>query len=114
MKKLIDLQRKVVPEVLENMEKRYSILKEISLSSPIGRRMLAGKLNLSERVVRTEVEFLKEQNLINIDASGMFMTDEGIDVLENLSSFISEIKGRTKLEDILTKRLGIKKIVIIP
>lgn len=114
MKKLIDLQRKVVPEVLENMEKRYSILKEISLSSPIGRRMLAGKLNLSERVVRTEVEFLKEQNIINIDASGMFMTDEGIDVLENLSSFISEIKGITKLEDILTKRLGIKKIVIIP
>ena len=114
MKKLIDLQRKVVPEVLENMEKRYAILKEISLSSPIGRRMLAGKLNLSERVVRTDVEFLKEQNLINIDASGMFMTEEGFAILENLSSFISEIKGITKLEDILTKRLGIKKIIIIP
>ncbi len=114
MKKLIDLQRKVVPEVLVNMEKRYAILKEISLNSPIGRRMLATKLKLSERVVRTEVEFLKEQNLINIDASGMFMTKEGTDVLENLSSFISEIKGITKLEEILTKRLGIKKIIIIP
>lgn len=34
-------------------------------------------------------------------------------MLENLSSFISEIKGITKLEDILTKRLGIKKIVVI-
>lgn len=114
MKKLIELQRKIVPEILEIMEKRYFILKEISANFPIGRRALSYKVGLSERVVRTEIDFLKAQNLIVIDASGMMLTDNGNDLLEKLSSFISEIKGITKLEEQLTKCLNIKNVIIVP
>lgn len=114
MKKLVDIQRKIVPEILETMEKRYFLLKEISMSGPVGRRTLSSKMGLSERVVRTEVDFLKSEGLINVETSGMIITYEGNEVLENLMDFISEIKGISKLEDSITKKLGIKKTIIIP
>lgn len=114
MKKLVDIQRKIVPEILEIMEKRYFLLKEISMSGPVGRRTLSAKMGLSERVVRSEVEFLKSEGLINVEVSGMIITHEGNDVLENLMEFISEIKGISKLEESITNRLGIKKTIIIP
>ena len=60
------------------MERRYSILRQISLSEPVGRRTLSNILDISERVVRSETEFLKEQGLIDVAVSGMTITYEGI------------------------------------
>ncbi|MGL5642064.1 MAG: sugar-binding transcriptional regulator, partial [Paraclostridium sp.] len=40
MNNLIDMQKKLIPQVIELMERRYSILRQISLSEPIGRRTL--------------------------------------------------------------------------
>ena len=54
MKNLLEIQQKLIPEVVEIMTKRYLVLREISLNGPIGRRALATKLQNSERVVRTE------------------------------------------------------------
>ena len=74
MNNLLEIQRKIVPEALVLLEKRYSILNEISLSGTIGRRMLASKMNISERIIRSEVDFLKNEGLIAIDATGMMVT----------------------------------------
>ncbi len=79
MNNLIKIQQKLIPQVIELMEKRYSILRQISLSEPIGRRTLSNVLGISERVVRSETEFLKEQGLIEVAVSGMTMTQEGMD-----------------------------------
>ncbi|MCQ4699299.1 transcriptional regulator, partial [Paeniclostridium sordellii] len=59
------------------MERRYSILRQISLSEPIGRRTLSNMLDISGRIIRSETEVLKEQNLINVAGSGMTVTEEG-------------------------------------
>ena len=64
MKDLLKIQQKLIPQVIELMERRYSILRQISLSEPVGRRTLSNILDISERVVRSETEFLKEQGLI--------------------------------------------------
>ena len=56
---LIKLQQKIVPEVMSEMVKRYNILRAIYDNEPVGRRLIANVLQLGERVIRTEVDFLK-------------------------------------------------------
>lgn len=114
LQKILKLQKQIVPELVDTLEKRYTILRTIYYNAPIGRRMLATKLNLGERIVRTEVNFLKEQNLIEISTPGMTVTSEGITVLEGLKGFIHELKGLSKLEQKVKELLNIKKVIVIP
>ncbi len=112
MKSLIEIQKKIIPQAIELMEKRYAILRQISISQPIGRRMLSNILDLSERTTRTEIDFLKENNLINIAVSGMTITKEGKEILERLDGVMGEIMGISDLEVKLKDKLGINFVVI--
>lgn len=114
MKNLLDIQRKIVPEALVFLEKRYSILKEVYLSGTIGRRMLANKMGLSERIVRSEVDFLKDEGLLMINQSGMEITPLGIEVINELLEYISQIRGLSIMQDLLREKLGIKEVIIVP
>ncbi len=114
MRSLIDIQRKIVPEALMLLEKRYAILKEICLSKSIGRRLLAQRMDLSERIIRSEVDFLKEEGLVEINPSGMEITAAGLEILDLLGDHISEIRGLSEIENRLRVALGIKDIVIVP
>ena len=113
MNNLLEIQRKIVPEALVLLEKRYAILKEISLSGTIGRRMLAVKMNISERIVRSEVDFLKNEGLLAIDAAGMVVTPQGKAILDSLGEYISQIRGLAIMQDKLAEKLGIKKVIIV-
>lgn len=113
MKKLIEIQKKLIPEVLEVMERRYLVLRQISLNEPIGRRALANVLGLSERIVRSEVDFLKNQDLIEVNTSGMNITEGGIYLLDSLKEFIDEMMGITQLQEKVKNKLGIKKVIIV-
>ena len=59
MDNIINLQKKIVPELSDLLVERYRILRQVSHDAPIGRRALAGELGLSERVLRAQVDFLK-------------------------------------------------------
>ncbi|MGL5577008.1 MAG: sugar-binding transcriptional regulator [Sarcina sp.] len=108
------MQKKIVPELVEVLEKRYSILRTINYNAPIGRRMLANKLDLGERIVRTEVNFLKDQNLIEISTPGMTVTSEGIKILDDLKWFIHELKGLSQVEGKVKELLKVRKVIVIP
>ena len=114
MKDLLKIQQKLIPQVIELMERRYSILRQISLSEPVGRRTLSNILDISERVVRSETEFLKEQGLIDVAVSGMTITYEGIKLLDELKDVINDVMGLSTLEERLTQLLGIKKVILVP
>lgn len=114
MNDIIQLQLKLVPEIVDITEKRYSILRTIEFNQPIGRRALATNLKKSERWVRSELDFLKAQNLIDIQALGMTITEEGKGIINKLRVYISELKGLTNLEEQLRNLLGVKDIVIVP
>lgn len=114
MNDFLKMQQKLIPQVLDIMTNRYTILKQIYLNGTIGRRSLANVLDMSERVVRSETEILKEQGLINVATSGMKVTEDGIELLENLSDIMDEIMGLSTLEDKLKKLLGIKKVILVP
>ena len=114
MQEILDLQRKIVPELVEVLEKRYNVLRTIFYNQPIGRRMLASELNLGERVVRNEIDLLKSQNLIEINTPGMTVTKDGQHVLEGLKEFIHQIKGLNDIEKSIKSFLGLKDVVIVP
>lgn len=114
MNDLINIQKKLIPQVIELMERRYLILRQISLTEPIGRRTLSNMLEISERIIRSETEVLKEQNLINVAVSGMTVTQEGLELLDQLKDLMNEVMGLSKLQNRVKEKLGIKKVIIIP
>lgn len=114
MEDILTLQMKIIPEMIELLDKRYSILKKIYYSQPIGRRALSQQLALGERIVRTEINFLKDQGLIDINSIGMMTTEEGENILEHLEEMIHKINGLSNVEEKLQKYLGISKIIVVP
>jgi central glycolytic genes regulator len=114
MQSFIDIQKRLLPDLLQVLQKRYSILRFIGFMQPVGRRSLAASLGFTERVLRSEVDFLKDQNLIFINNVGMSLTSEGKNLLEDLEGFMRELKGIDVMELQLRHRLGIKKVVIVP
>ena len=114
MKDLLKIQQKLIPQVIELMERRYSVLRQISLSEPVGRRTLSNLLGISERIVRSETEFLKEQQLIDVAVSGMTITKEGAVILDDLKEVMKEIMGLSTLQEKVREKLGIKKVLLVP
>ncbi len=113
MNSFIEIQKRLLPDLLVIMQKRYYILHHISNMQPVGRRSLAGSLGLTERVLRSEVEFLKDQKLIHITNIGMTLTPIGEETLESLSSVMREVTGINEMEKELEKKLHIKRVIIV-
>ena len=114
MKNLLKIQQKLIPEVIDIMTKRYLILREISLSEPIGRRALAANLQSGERIIRSETELLKNQGLIDVNLKGMTITEEGKEILNVLKDSMNDVMGMNSLQEELRLALGIKKVLLIP
>lgn len=114
MEQLLKLQQKIVPELIELLEKRYNILRTIYYNQPIGRRVLANNLGIGERIVRTEINFLKNQNFIEINTPGMSITKNGEEIIDKLKDFIHEIKGLSDIENAIKESLKLKDVVIVP
>ena len=114
MEDLLKIQQKLIPEVIEIMTKRYLVLREISLSGPIGRRALANNLQNSERIIRTETELLKQQGLIDVASKGMTITQEGQQLLKDLKDAMRDVIGINQLQEEIRQNLGIKKVILIP
>ena len=113
MQLLLDIQKKLLPDVLDVMVKRYRILHNIKLMQPIGRRNLSANLQLSERVLRGEVTFLKEQGLVHFASAGMSVTEEGEQLFLKLEDVMRELLGLRKLEVSLEEKLGVKQVLVV-
>ncbi len=113
MKTLLEYQKKLLPDLLQVMQNRYEILRHIRTMQPIGRRSLAVSVGLTERVLRSEVQFLKEQQLIDVQPSGMTVTEEGMDVLLMLEDAMKELYGTTELERKLKEMLHLEEVVVV-
>lgn len=113
-KELLALQQLLVPDLLATMKKRYRVLHHLYLTQPIGRRALAQQLQTTERILRAEVDFLKEQGLLAVETVGMHLTDSGHQVLEDLAQYVREIEGLADKERRLAERLGLVDVRIVP
>jgi len=114
VKYLFKIQEKIAPELIFVVENRYNILRNIYYNQPVGRRILAEKTNITERIVRKELDFLCTRGLINISRSGAVITEDGLAFLPELDKYIKEIKGIKLLEEKLNKILGLDEVFIVP
>lgn len=114
MREILDIQKQLLPDLLDIMKKRYSILRHIQVSGIVGRRTLASSLDMTERVLRAEVEYLKEQGLLDIEASGMKVSESGYQLLEAMEPLIKEVFGIAALEEQISIAFHIKHVVIVP
>lgn len=113
MKALINIQKKLYPEIVQTMYHRYKVLHTIHLFQPLGRRTLASKLGETERIVRKEIDFLQGQNLIKVTSKGMYVTKEGKIIIDQFTPIMNNLMGITKLEEQLESRLQIEKVLVV-
>ncbi|PRO65574.1 sugar-binding transcriptional regulator [Alkalicoccus urumqiensis] len=114
MNMLLDLQKKLLPDLVDTLGLRYRILRFIRLMEPIGRRTLATNLDMSERTLRGEVTFLKTQGLVTFQSTGMALTEEGHTLLNQLETVMKEVFDTQSMEEELQVHLGIEEVHIVP
>lgn len=110
---MLSVIRKVLPDAYDLLLRRNEILEVIKDEGPIGRRLLAEKVDTTERLIRSEVEVLKENNLISTSKAGMSLTPEGFVTLNQLNEFLHEQTYLFDLETRLTNQLNIKGCSIV-
>lgn len=110
--KIVALE-KLLPEFSSMFKQRYLILQSIMQKQPIGRRTLMQFLKLSERTIRTEVEKLEEQGLIEITTKGMCVTVLGEALLSTLYMPYHSLDEMNRIEESVAQLLGLKRAIIV-
>lgn len=114
MRNILHIQKKLVPDLLQVMDKRYRILHRIFVSGTMGRRSLAANLDLTERTLRAELDLLREQGLLDAGTSGVTLTEAGRRLLEEMEPLVKELFGLSELEEAVRLKFGLRKVVIVP
>ncbi len=103
----------IAPDLVGVVTKRYQILQYINWLAPVGRRTLADQMKTSERVLRTETDFLRQLGLIETSKSGMVLTGKGLDVFKGLEQLMNQLLGFKEDEKRLAAKLGIDHCLIV-
>lgn len=108
------LFQQIAPDIMAVCEQRYEVLRQIKDSQPIGRRMLGQKRNVSERVIRSQVDMLRSVGLVEFTPLGVCLTEAGEEILPRLSRCFLEMKGIQDIRDALCTALPIQELYIVP
>lgn len=114
MRNLLDIQKQLLPDLMETLKRRYTILHQIMLSDIIGRRTLAASLDMTERVLRAETDLLKSQGLIEIESVGMRISAAGRRLLDLLEPVVKSLFGLDELEEKIRTTYGLAKVIVVP
>ena len=104
---------RIAPDLMSDIGRRAQVLASIETMQPVGRRALAARLNLPEREVRAAASALKEQGLISMDAAGMQLTPQAIEVISGARDLSRAMFGLTKLEQNLSHLLNVPHVVVV-
>ena len=104
---------RMAPDLMADIGRRAQVLSSIETMQPVGRRALAARLNLPEREVRAAAAALKEQGLITMDAAGMQLTPQAIEVLSGARDLSRAMFGLTRLEQSLSQLLHVPYVVVV-
>ncbi|RAV70109.1 hypothetical protein DBT40_07350 [Aerococcus tenax] len=104
---------KVVPELEDLFKKRMQILQMVLRFQPIGRQILAKKLDMTERPLRRETNILKKEGLLDSTRNGMVITAKGEEALAFAREMLHEDSSLFAKEQRLEKQLGIDEVHII-
>lgn len=103
----------LAPDLMEELVKRSLVLERIAALEPIGRRALAGRLNMPEREVRAISGALRDAGHIRLDASGMTLTQQGQALLHTAQRISHGVRAIAMQEATLARLLGVARVVIV-
>lgn len=110
---LVNIQKRIAPEMITELLKRYDILKQIEKHQPIGRRTIAKQLNMTERILRKEVDTLLNLKLIHVDQKGISLTKDGEETISELEPFMPVLDRRIDLANELKAHYDLHDFFVI-
>lgn len=113
MRNDLDLMEGFVPEMKELFLRRYALLRMIDTYGPIGRRSLALKSQLSERQVRNDVDFLRDQEMVDYLSEGAAITEKGREMIGLLQQLAQHYSGIGQIQKEIQRKLGIKEVLVV-
>ncbi len=109
-----DYLRLIVPELPELLLKRYRLLRRIYYAAPAGRRSLAAYFKLGEKVLRRELDTLRDQGLIHVEQRGISLTPAGEALVLGITPYLKLLLGLDAMEKELLKLLKVKRVSVVP
>lgn len=109
---LLHIQSRLIPDLFEKFNKRYDLLLSIKINQPIGRKSLIDITGMTERQLRTESEVLYKLGLISKNTTGMTVTSEGENFLEDVKELFLEdpfLRDRKTIRE----HFGIKEVYVV-
>lgn len=113
MESYITALQQIIPKELVVLQRRYRVLRGIRNFGPIGRRGLSDKIHVSEKQVRTDTDFFKEEGFIKTTGTGMVISSVGEHILDELKAFIEKVEGLSTIEEQVRDILGCQEVVIV-
>lgn len=101
---LLALMHQLGPDLMQELALRALIMERIASLEPVGRRQLAAHLDLPEREIRTIAAFLREADLLCIDAAGMSLSVKGQLALPRVRAFSRVLRGLMPAENVADKK----------
>ncbi len=114
MKDVSEIYQRIAPELMKVVEERHLLLTHISYAQPIGRRLLSSMSELSERVVRSHVEQMKDNGLVDFTPQGMILTAEGKEILPALANSLQAMNKIGDMEQAICEALNLTHVFIAP
>jgi central glycolytic genes regulator len=71
-------------------------------------------MSMTERTLRSEVEFLREQGLVEIESMGVRITESGKRLVAEMEPIIKSLLGLSEMEEKIRKAFNLKQVVIVP
>jgi Transcriptional regulator, contains sigma factor-related N-terminal domain len=114
MERWVEWQLRLAPEAIRLTQERYGLLRELRHEGMKGRRTLAQKLGMTERIARQHIDFLKTAGLVDSNNGGVWLTEDGEDALGALGGYVRNLSGMTALEERLSEALELKEVIVVP
>ena len=117
MKDVFSLIQSLVPEVNEALLLRFNILTLLDkVETRIGRKVVAQRVGMTERTLRTVIDHMREQGLVDVNQQGITLTKFGHDARLVLQQVLmnSRTEQFLEMEMKLVKLLGIDHCRVVP
>lgn len=115
MEDVFSVIQAIVPDIQEVLSLRVSILHELEHASHrIGRKALAEKVQVTERVLRTAIDVLREQSLVDVNNAGIKLTVFGQQKIKAYDVLARKANRLYGLEIALKKHLNLEHCWVIP
>lgn len=103
----------LAPEMLQEAEERYMILREMHALGPVGRHLLVLQTKLSENTIRRHVEYMEKIGLLTSKPGGMSLTEKGISFLVSLSQYFQKSSSLAEMEMELQHLLSMERVIVL-